>query len=120
MIWVLGKYINPHPYFNAMASVIATTIIVLYATVGVVSFLAYWPTVRHLLDGRLSANTTSYLIWTVTSLITLLYSLFVLQDLLFRIMSGLAFLACLSIWVLCMRLEYRLDKKRNDRKKRHR
>ena len=72
-----------------------------YACVGVVGLIAYLPTIKDLYwHEKPSANTTSYIIWTVTSGITFLYSLFVLPDLLFRVVSGTNFGAIVLILIL--------------------
>ena len=59
-----------------------------YGFVGVVGIAAYWPTVKDLIRKKPSASTSSYFIWMSTSIITFLYSLFVIDDQLFRIVSG--------------------------------
>jgi len=72
-----------------------------YACVGVVALIAYIPTIKDLYwHEKPSANTTSYMIWTVTSGITFLYSLFVLHDFLFRVVSGTNFGAIVLILIL--------------------
>jgi hypothetical protein len=80
---------------------------VAYASVGVVSLIAYYPTVKDLYYyEKPSANAISYIIWTVTSCITFLYSLFAIHDMLFMIVSGTNFLACALILSLRLRLEF--------------
>lgn len=82
-------------------------LIVAYAGVGVLVTIGYLPTMKDLyLHKKKSANTHSYIIWTVCTGITLLYSFFILPDLLFRIVSGLNFLCCALILALCVRLRY--------------
>ena len=57
-----------------------------YAFAGIICCIAYFPTIRDLyLHKKQSANTTTYILWTITALITLLYSFFILPDTLFRI-----------------------------------
>jgi hypothetical protein len=69
-----------------------------YAFAGIICCLAYFPTIRDLyLHKKASANTTTYILWTITSLITLLYSFFILSDTLFRIISGSNFVLCTLI-----------------------
>jgi len=76
-----------------------------YATVGIISTVGYIPTIKDLYHHkRKSANIDSYAIWTVSSAITLLYSLFILPDLLFQIVSGLNFVCCALILGLSIRL----------------
>jgi len=70
---------------------------------GVINIVAYLPTIKDLYHHKkASANVHSYWLWTLTGAITLLYSLFILPDLLFIIVSLLNFLAC--IIVLCARI----------------
>jgi len=85
--------------------VLLQILIIAYACAGVVATIGYWPTIKDLYFHRKkSANTSSYIIWTLCSGITFLYSLFILPDLLFRIVSGLNFMSCAII--LAIRLEY--------------
>jgi hypothetical protein len=80
-------------------------ITIAYGGVGIVSSIAYWPTIKDLyFHKKPSANVSSYIIWTATSGVTFLYSLFVLPDLLFRIVSGLNFLACATVLFLSIGL----------------
>ncbi len=82
----------------------------LYASTGVVATIGYLPTIKDLIKGKLSANVSSYIIWTTCAFITFVYSLFVISDLLLEIVTGLNFLSCLIIWILAWRLK--LKKKR--------
>lgn len=89
-----------------MKELILNLLILAYGSLGIVGVIAYWPTIKDLyVHKKPSANTTSYLLWTITTGITLLYSMFILPDLLFRIVSGLNFVACAIIWVLSMRVK---------------
>jgi hypothetical protein len=82
-------------------------LIIAYAGVGVVGVIAYWPTIKDIYYRKKpSANVTSYSLWTITSGIAFLYSLFILPDLLFRIVSGTNFAACALILYLSLRLRY--------------
>lgn len=86
---------------------LSQALIVAYAGVGVLVTIGYLPTMKDLyLHKKKSANTHSYIIWTLCTAITLLYSIFILPDLLFRIVSGLNFLCCALILALCIRLRY--------------
>lgn len=88
-----------------MVELLVQILMVLYASVSLVSVIGYIPTVKDLwYHKKMSANINSYIIWTACSLITLLYSLFVLPDLLFRIAAGLSFAMCAMILVLALRL----------------
>jgi len=78
-----------------------------YGGVGIVAFIAYFPTIRDLYHHKkASANISSYILWTVTGGTSFLYSLFVLQDLLFRFVSGLSFIACMIVLILSVKLKY--------------
>lgn len=69
-----------------------------YAFAGIICCLAYFPTIRDLyFRKKASANTTTYILWTITSLITLLYSFFILNDALFMIISVSNFVLCTLI-----------------------
>lgn len=75
-----------------------------YAFAGIVCCVAYFPTIKDLyLQKNASANTTTYLLWTITALITLLYSFFILPDTLFRIISVANFILCALILYLSLR-----------------
>ncbi len=90
-----------------MKEILLQLLIIAYGGVGIVGAIAYWPTINDLWHHKkLSANETSYLLWTATSGIAFLYSLFILQDLLFRIVSGLNFVACAVILLLSVRLRF--------------
>ncbi|MEK6969904.1 MAG: hypothetical protein AABW48_05745 [Nanoarchaeota archaeon] len=79
-----------------------------YASVNIIGIVGYLPTIKDLwVNKKMSANTNSYFIWTVSSAITFLYSLLVLPDFWFRIVSGLSFGCCALIWGLCLLLKYR-------------
>ena len=79
---------------------------ILYAGTGIVLIIGYIPTIKDLLfHKRKSANITSYLIWSLCGAVTFLYSIFILTDLLFRIISGLNFICCFIILVLSLRLK---------------
>ena len=77
-----------------------------YACEGIISIIAYWPTIKDLyFHKKESANVRSYTIWTFTSGIAFLYSVFILPDLLFRIVSGIGFLLCATVLFLALRLK---------------
>lgn len=66
-----------------------------YGFVGIIGFIAYLPTIKDLyLHKKPSANMHSYALWTLSTFIATLYSNFVLDDFLFRLVSSLNFLAC--------------------------
>ncbi len=76
-----------------------------YAGVGVVAAFGYFPTIRDLWHYKQSANTHSYAIWTLSTFIALMYSLFILTDPLFRIVSGINFVCCSLILALSIALK---------------
>ena len=89
-----------------MREILLLALIIAYAGVNVVSLIAYWPTIRDLyFHKKPSANITSYILWTITTGVTLLYALFILPDLLFRIGAVISFGACATILILTVRLK---------------
>ena len=94
-----------------------TILSVLYAGVGVASLIGYLPTIKDLWHHKkASANTSSYAIWTVTSLVAFLYSIFVVPDFLFQFVSLVSLVCCSLILVLMLKLD-RDEKKKARRKK---
>lgn len=90
-----------------MEELLLRLLIIAYASAGVIETIAYWPTIKDLYHHKKpSANITSYVLWTVTTGIAFLYSIFILPDLLFRIVSGLNFGACALIILLSINLKY--------------
>jgi hypothetical protein len=76
-------------------------LIIAYAFAGIICCIAYFPTIRDLyLHKKASPNTTTYILWTISALITLLYSFFILPDTLFRIISVANFVFCALILYL--------------------
>jgi hypothetical protein len=89
-----------------MINLFSQLLIIAYASVGVIATIGYIPTIKDLwLRRKRSANITSYVIWTLCSGIAFLYSLFILPDLLFRMVSGLNFVCCAIILILSLRLK---------------
>jgi len=77
-----------------------------YAATGVIGLVGYWPTIKDLYHhNKPSANISSYLLWSSTGGISFLYAIFILQDLLLRIVSGMNFTACLIVLILSIRLK---------------
>jgi len=90
-----------------MANLFLSLLIIAYAGVGIVATIGYLPTMKDLwIHKKKSANITSYIIWTLCSGIAFLYALFVLKDLLFRIVSGLNFTSCAVVLSLSIRLKF--------------
>jgi hypothetical protein len=73
---------------------------VFYAATGVAATIGYFPTIKDLLRGKMSSNNHSYIIWATCGLIVFLYSLFILPDPLFIMVSGLNFICCALILIL--------------------
>jgi hypothetical protein len=91
-----------------MAEMLLQILIFAYAIAGVMAAIGYIPTIKDLwLHKKKSANTNSYVIWTASSGIGFLYSLFILPDMLFRMVSGISFASCVLILLLSMTLKYR-------------
>lgn len=88
-----------------MKEILLKILIIAYATQAIIALVAYWPTIKDLLNGKKSANMASYLLWSACAGIGFLYSLFILPDTLFRIVSGVNFLACTTILILVLRLK---------------
>jgi hypothetical protein len=81
-------------------------LIVAYAANGIISTIAYWPTIKDLFNKKKSANIDSYWLWTLTGAIAFLYSIFILDDWLVRIVVGLSFACCAIILVLSIGLKH--------------
>lgn len=86
-----------------MIEILLKILMIAYAATGIVATIGYLPTIKDLLlHKKMSANIHSYIIWTSCATIVFLYSLFILPDLLFKIVSGLNFVCCLTILVLTL------------------
>ena len=79
-----------------------------YASVGIVGKIGYWPTIKDLFHKKPSANINTYTLWTMTSGVVFLYALLVLNDFLVKIVAGLDFLSCLTVFALGINLKYDL------------
>jgi hypothetical protein len=89
-----------------MKEILINSIIIAYGLVGIVNIVAYWPTIKDLYHHKkASANTTSFYIWTVAAVITLLYSIFILPDPLFIIVSAINLAADLTVLILSIILK---------------
>ena len=86
---------------------ILTIITILYAFTGVVGVIAYLPTIRDLTKNIASANIHSYVLWTASTGVALLYALFVISDLLLELVVGLHFAACAIILILAIKVKYK-------------
>ena len=84
-----------------MKQVLLQSLAIMYGCSGIIGFVAYWPTIRDLSHyKKQSVNSTSYIIWGITTGITFSYSLFMVTDVLFKVISGLNFGACLIVLFL--------------------
>jgi len=89
-----------------MQDILVQLLVFSYAATGAVGFIGYLPTIKDLYYHRnKSANNMSYFIWTICTFITFLYALFILDDLLFRIMSAFNLFACTLIFTLSVRFK---------------
>ena len=88
-----------------MKELLLNVLIVAYGGTGIVALVGYWPTIKDLYHHKkASANTSSYMLWTATGGITFLYAMFILPDLLLRIVTGINFVACLTVLILSIGL----------------
>jgi hypothetical protein len=79
-----------------------------YGLVGVIGFAAYLPTIKDLyLHKKPSANVHSYYLWSLGTFIAMLYSFFLLNDFLFRLVSTINFVACFVTLILIIGLSNR-------------
>lgn len=84
-----------------------------YASVGIISAFGYWPTIKDVyFRKKPSANINTYAVWTVTTGISLLYGIFILNDFLFIAVSAVGFICCSAVLILSINLKY--EKKTKD------
>jgi len=89
-----------------MKNLFLQILIIAYACVGIVATIGYFPTIKDLLiHKKKSANVNSYIVWTICASITFLYSLFILNDWLVRIVTGLNFASCAVVLILSLKLK---------------
>lgn len=80
-----------------------------YAFAGAIGITAYLVTIRDLhFYKKMSANLTSYVIWSFTTGVTFLYGLFLMDDFLFQFVAGASFGFCFLVLLLALRLRYAL------------
>ena len=84
---------------------IIKALILLYACTGIISSMAYLPTIKDQMHGKKSATTSSYLLWTMTGLVSLLYALIIIKDFWLIVVNALSFVFCAIILVLALMLE---------------
>ncbi|MCK9379241.1 MAG: hypothetical protein M0P97_03835 [Candidatus Moranbacteria bacterium] len=88
-----------------MKEILLKILIICYGATAIVDTVAYWPTIKDLWHKKPSANFHSYILWTATTGIAFLYSLVVLPDLPFQIVSGMIFFANMLILFLSFKLK---------------
>ncbi len=89
-----------------MKNLLLELLTIAYSISGVVGVIAYWPTIKDLMHHKKkSANVHSYILWTITMGVAFLYSILVLPDLPFIIVSFLNFAACGVVLFLSIRLK---------------
>jgi len=89
-----------------MIEIISQTLMLAYASTGIIATIGYVPTIKDLVIHRkMSANIASYSIWTFCSAVTFLYSMILIQDLLLRIVTGLNFGCCALILGLALSIK---------------
>ena len=89
-----------------MKELLLQILVIAYGATGVVGLVGYWPTIRDLYHHKKpSANISSYILWSSTGGIGFLYAVFILPDLLLRIVSGINFFACLVVLILSIGLK---------------
>jgi len=82
------------------------TLKICYTSIGIITITGYWPTIKDLYyHKKPSANTTSYIVWTICSVIALIYGIFILHDLSFIFVSGVGFICCSIILFLSLKFK---------------
>lgn len=89
-----------------MSSLFLSVLKMAYGAGGVVTFVGFFPTIRDLWKGKPSANVSTYVVWSITTFLTLLYAMLIVQDLLFSFVIGLQLAACGGVLVLRVRLKW--------------
>ena len=90
-----------------MKELLLQILIFAYAGVGVAAIIGYIPTIIDVsIRKKKNANIGSYVIWTITSGISFLYSLFILPDLLFRVVSAFNLIGCGLVLLFSLILRY--------------
>lgn len=76
-----------------------------YSAGGVICLIAYWPTIKDLaIHKKPSANNATYAMFIFYAASAFLYSIFVLPNVLFSVMSAINLLCCTVVLVLNMKL----------------
>ena len=87
-----------------------TILTTIYWVSGILSMIAYFPTIRDLRKRIPSANIYTYILWFCYYIIALVYGIFVLKDKVFLMITSLDLTIILFIIFLICRLKY-LNKK---------
>lgn len=89
-----------------MNEILLKILILAYGGISIFAAIGYWPTISDLyFRKKPSANISSYALWTGTTGVAFLYSLFILPDLPFRLVSFVNFAACATVLVLSLGLK---------------
>ena len=89
----------------SIQQILLKLLVIAFGATGVIGLFAYWPTIKDLYRKKPSANIMSYVLWTLTSGIGFLYSIFILPDLLLRIIYGLNLGSCATVLILTIGLK---------------
>jgi hypothetical protein len=88
-----------------MHELIIQTLSFCYSIGGVICLIAYWPTIKDLyIHKKPSANNATYAMFIFYAASAFLYSIFVLPNLLFSVMSAINLLCCTVVLVLNLKL----------------
>jgi len=88
-----------------MSAILIQLIIGAYASVGVIATVGYIPTIKDLLNKKMSVNIQSYMIFTFCSATTFLYTMTMFSDWLLQTVNGLNFICCSTILGLSILLK---------------
>lgn len=90
---------------NYMKVELLSILSLLYGSVGLLTLVAYFPTMRDLhRHKKPSANISTYALWAISSGVGVLYGIFILKDTLFVIVTTAIFLANTLVLLLRLRL----------------
>lgn len=81
-------------------------LIFLYSITWIVWFLAFLPTIIDLIKWKPSANLNTYILWSIITLFSFMYGLFVLKDYMFNLVIWSQLFWYLIITILSIRLKY--------------
>lgn len=94
-----------------MSNIFLSALKIAYGVGGMVTFAGFFPTIRDLWKGKPSANVSTYVVWSTTTFLTLLYAMLVVHDLLFSFVIGLQLVACGAVLVLRVRLKWQQNQR---------